>query len=606
MWSPPPNLPGSEWADQYRIISAPSPQPGKWDTNTAPYQREILNCISDRRVERIVCMMSSQVGKTEILNNAIGYFIHLDPCSMLVFQPSDGKAKEYSKERIAPMIRDTAVLKERVFRAKSRASGNTLLWKSFPGGFLALSGANSPSAVASKPIRFLAMDEVDRYNESAGTEGDPVSLAIKRTANFHNRKLLFVSTPGNKGESRIEDLWLESDMRRYHIPCPHCNEMIDLKFGQIRWDEGKPETALYECQKCTALFDDKRKLEYLQKGKWIAEKPFKKTAGFHLNELYSPWRKWAEVVEDFLKKRNKPEDLKTFVNTSLGETWEVKGEAPDWERLYDRREQYTIGTVPKGVYLLTAGCDVQQNRIEIEVIGWGKNLESWSIQHKVFYGDTSTNEPWDELAEYIGTLFPGHDGMEFPISMVAVDSQFNTQHVYNWVRKFTPDRVVAIKGRDKMATIVGRPHLVDVTFMGQTIKDGCSYWPVGVSLLKSEVYGFLKNRKTKDGSLPYGFCHFPEHEEEYFKQLTAESLVFTKKAKGSARYEWKKNRERNEILDCRVYARAAAHIFGIDRFEDHHWDEVMGAMIAASKIRKKSEVQASTEAETPRKKTGYL
>jgi len=312
----------------------------------------------------------------------------------------------------------------------------------------------------------------------------------------------------------------------------------------------------------------------LKKGKWIAENECNGKAGFHLNELYSPWRSWKEIVEDYLEAKDNPEQLKTWVNTSLGESWEQKGDAPEYKRLYDNRESYTIGKVPDGGILLTAGVDVQKDRLELEVVAWGKNKESWSIDYRVISGDTATSKPWDLLTRVLNEQFTHANGGLLPIKMMAVDSGYNTQHVYNWVRKQASNRVMAIKGQDELHTMASTPNFVDITIQGSKIKRGAKVWPLGVNIIKSELYGYLKLEKPVDGEkYPSGYHHFPQYNDDYFKMLTAEHLVL-KKVRGYTHYLWEKFRDRNEALDCRVYARAAAFVVGIDRMTDDQLEDM--------------------------------
>lgn len=328
--APPPRLTVSQWADAYRYLSPEaSAEPGRWDTNRAAYQRGIMDAISDPRAETVVIMSSAQVGKTEIVNNLVGYHIHRDPAPILVIQPTTEMCEAWSKDRLAPMLRDSPELRGRVSEAKAKTSGNTLRQKKFPGGHLAIVGANSAAGLASRPIRILCCDEVDRYPASAGSEGDPVKLGTKRTATFWNRKVILVSTPTTAGVSRIEKAFLESDQRHFFVPCPHCGDAQRLRWPQVKWTDGDPLSARYHCIACGAGWTDAERWAAVRKGEWVAEAPFTGTAGFHLNELYSPWRCMAETVRDFLDAKSRPDMLKTWVNTALGETWQEQGDAPD-------------------------------------------------------------------------------------------------------------------------------------------------------------------------------------------------------------------------------------------------------------------------------------
>jgi phage terminase large subunit GpA-like protein len=359
--TPPPELTISDWADANRRLSSEaSAEPGRWRTSRAEYQRGIMDAISDARVETVVVMSSSQTGKTEAQLCAVGYHIDRDPAPIMVVMPTERDAETWSKDRFSPMARDTPCLVGRIADPKSRDGTNKILHKRFPGGHLTIVGANAPSGLASRPIRLLFCDEVDRYPFSAGAEGDPVNLAKKRTVTFWNRKIVLVSTPTIRGASRIETAYAESDQRQFRVPCPACGTEQVLIWGQVTWDKApdgshRPETARYACIDCNAAWTDEVRWAAVSKGRWVATRPSAGIAGFHLNEIYSPWVRLEAMVRGFLSaKAGGDEAMKTFVNTSLGETWMETGEAPDWQRLADRRESWSPGTVPERGLFLTA------------------------------------------------------------------------------------------------------------------------------------------------------------------------------------------------------------------------------------------------------------
>lgn len=556
----------SEWADRNRRLSAEaSAEPGKWDTSRAEYQRGIMDAVSDPTVESVVVMSSAQVGKTEIINNVIGFHIDQDPAPMLLLQPTLEMALAWSKDRLAPMLRDTPALAGKVADARARDSGNTLLHKTFPGGHITMAGANSPASLASRPIRIVLADEVDRFPVSAGSEGDPVSLAKKRSTTFWNRKLVLVSTPTIAGSSRIETAYEASDQRRYFVPCQHCGEAQALDWANVKWVD--PADAAYCCAECGVLWTDAERWQAIRKGEWRGTAEFAGTAGFALSELYSPWVRLSEMVRSFLAAKGHPEMLKTWINTSLGQTWRDKGEAPDWEILAGRREDREPGSVPAGGLFLTAGADVQKDRIEVSVWAWGRGRESWLVEHRVIDGDTSRPEVWERLSELLSDTWAHESGVEMGLQRMAVDSGYATQEVYAWARG--RPNVMVIKGRDSGAAAVGTPTAVDVTTGGRKIKRGAKLWPVCVSMLKSQLYGWLRQVRPDEGAddFPPGYVHLPRIGEEYIKQLCAEQLVTLK----NGRREWQKLRDRNEALDCRVYAHAAAIAVGLDRFAEKHW-----------------------------------
>ena len=547
--TPPPKLTVSEWADTYRRLSPESSaEPGQFRTTRAEYQRGIMDAVNDPRVERVVLMTSAQIGKTAVLENVIGYFISQDPSPILVLQPTLEMGQSFSKDRLSTMLRDTPILRGMVKDPRARDSGNTMLHKTFDGGHITITGANSPANLASRPIRILLCDEVDRYPASAGSEGDPVNLAMKRTSTFWNRKLILTSTPTIKGLSRIEHAFEASDQRRYHVPCPECGEHQVLAWSGIQWDEGKPETAHYVCQACGCCIEERHKTAMLLAGKWIADAPFAGTAGFHLNELYSPWRHWSDVAVDFLQaKAGGTEMLKTWVNTSLGESWEDQGDAVEPTGLMARLEDYTRADIP--VLAITAGADVQKDRIECSIVAWGSGEEAWLLEHAILPGDTARPEVWSDLHDLLADHVP---------DAVAIDSGFNSSAVYAFAeRRRFAYAIKGVSGFDK-------PVVEDSTKRARRLRNrrkigGSPVQLVGVDQAKVIVHSRL--RIVAPGP---GFIHFSDAagaDDEYFAQLTAEKLV-VKHRMGRASQEWVQQRPRNEALDAFVYALAALRLSG--------------------------------------------
>ena len=585
---PPPKLTLSEWADEHFRLSAESAaEPGRW--RTLPYQRGIMDAFTDPKVTQVSCMKSARVGWTKIVNALVGYHLHQDPCPVLVVQPTVEDAKGYSKEEIAPMLRDCPELARIVLEdaedAGPKDSGNTILHKKFPGGVLSLVGANSGTGFRRVSRRVVLFDEVDAYPASAGADGDQIKLGIQRSAYYWNRKIGAGSTPLVAGASRIELMFLEGDQRRFFVPCPSCAHMAPLVFqGEqghaLTWPEGQPQLAFFTCQKNGCVIEHKDKRAMLDAGEWRPcqwdskakewkPREFTGHASFHIWAAYScaPQHKWADVAEAFLEAKDNPERLKTFVNTWLGETWKERGEAPDWERLYGRRESYPIGTVPAGVVVITGGLDVQKDRFVYEITGWGVGRESWSIDAGVLPGDPANEDDWKAVDELLSRTYPAPDGALMPIRTLAVDSGYQTNAVYTWSRRYPLTRVIACKGVPTARTIIGAPSKVDVTAGGRRV--GYKVWPVGVDMAKDELYGWLGLKHPVDGQpAPSGYCHFPEYDQEFFKQLTAEQLVPRDTRNGFKVYEWQKipGRE-NHWLDCRVLARAAAALVGLDRMK---------------------------------------
>ncbi len=552
---PPPLLTVSKWADSYRKLSPESSaEPGQWKTSRAEYQREIMDSLSNKETEIIIVMSSAQVGKTELINNIVGYFIDYDPSPIMLLMPTLDLAQSYSKKRLAPMIRDTPVLRNKVKDAKSRDSDNTLLEKGFPGGYIALTGANSPTGLSSRPIRILLADEVDRFPTSAGIEGDPLSLAEKRTKTFWNKKKFFVSTPTEAGISRIDKEFDDSSKEEWCLPCPVCGKLQPLKWAQIHFED-----ITHECKFCG---DRCNEFEWKAgKGKWIAKYPERiKKRGFHLNALASPWERWNNIIEEFkLAKKNGPETLKTWVNTTLGEVWQDdEGEGADNDDLTARREHY-ITEVPRKVILLTAGVDVQDDRLEIEVVGWGVGKESWGIQYQVFWGDPGQKVVWNILDEYLLKTFWFDENEGLVISSACVDSGGHyTTEVYRFCKAREHRRVYAIKGVGGY----GKPFISKVS---RNNRERTALFSLGVDTGKESILTRLNIQEEG----PY-YCHFPiesdrGYDENYFKALTSEKKVLRYK-KGVPTYEWvkKKSGIRNEALDLRNYANAAFEILNPD------------------------------------------
>ncbi len=544
VWAPPPTLTVSQWADLYRRLSPEaSAEPGQWQTDRAPYLRGVMDAVSDASVETVVVMSSAQVGKTEVINNVIGYHVHQDPSPILAVLPTLELAEAYSKDRLAPMVRDTTVLTALIADARSRDSGNTLLHKRFAGGHITLAGSNSPASLASRPVRLVLCDEVDRFPVSAGAEGDPVNLARKRATTFWNRKFILTSTPTIKGASRIEAAFEASDQRRYHVPCPHCEAMQPLAWNRLRWPEGEPELARYVCVDCGAEIDHVHKRTMLARGEWVAAAPFRGTAGFHLSELYSPWRSWGQMARDFLDAKRLPETLKTWINTALGEPWEEDGEAVDDAGLLARREGYTLEDLPREVRLVVAGIDVQDDRLEVVLLGAAAD-ELWVLGHVVLWGRPAEALVWRDLDQLLARRYGQH-----AVSCVALDSGgHNAAAVYAYARQRAARRVYAIKGVAGM----GKPAVSRGSKVG---REQVRLFLLGVDTLKAALMGRLKVAEPGPG-----YIHFPgDLEDEWFAQLTAEKMV-RRWVRGQMRIEWVKQRQRNEALDCMVYAMAALHI----------------------------------------------
>ena len=508
-----------------------------------------MDAISDPLVREVVVMKSAQVGWTELLLNVIGYHVDQDPAPILLIQPTLEMAEAFSKDRLAPMLRDTPALRDKVADPRSRDSGNTLLHKVYPGGRLTIAGANSPAGLASRPIRVVLFDEVDRFPMSAGAEGDPITLGIKRSATFWNRKVLLGSTPTIKGSSRIEVAFEQSDQGFYFVPCPHCAEFQRLVWANVRWPEGRPDLAVYVCAHCGATIDESHKADMIAAGEWRSTRPSTGIAGFHISELYSPWSTWAGMAEAFLRAKALPDTLRAWINTALGETWEERGSTVEAGDLVARRESYGTDAIPSGVQVVTAGVDVQDDRLEVSVYGFGRLEEAWRLEHRVLRGDPASPVLWDELDDVLRRTYRTDDGRELGIEAACVDSGGHyTEQVYRFCQARKRRRVWAIKG-----AAGARPVWPKKPGRGRGVR--VDLFLVGVDTVKDVLLG----RLSKVAEPGPGYIHFDRAvDEDYLEQLTAETVVY-RVSQGRRVRQWQPRRTglRTEALDCTVYAYAA-------------------------------------------------
>ncbi len=564
-WEVPPRLNVADWADEYRRLSPESSaEVGRWRTSRAEYQREPMNAINDPAVRKVVLRFSSQTGKSEILNNTLGYFMHYDPSPILFIQPTEDDVRAYSQDRVAPMIRDTPVLSERVADAKSRDSGNTIMYKKFTGGYVQFLGANVPSKLASRPIKVVLADEIDRYPISAGKEGNPLALAEVRQTTFWNAKTVVCSTPTIEGASAIDREYEGSSQHELNLACPHCGEFQPLEWSGIKFNhfkeqerdggENKFELLGYACKYCGCI-DSEIKWKR-QPIKWVARHPeVTKVKGYQLNALISPWKTWHSLVDDFLTAKKDPEKLKVFVNTMLAQSWAEKSDL-DFNELLAKRRQYYNCNIPRDVVALTLGVDTQDNRLEYELVGWSKGHVSWGIKYGIILGDPAQPEPWEQLDKIIDAAYVREDGLQLHIMATCVDSGgHKTDEVYKYCKSRFYKNVFAIKGQ-------GGTGIPFVKIPKKPNDAGAFLFIVGVDVGKDTLMSRLKvNYETEQG-----FCHFPMegdrgYDEEYFKGLTSERKV-TKYVKGVARIAWEKISEhaRNEPFDLRIYATVAFEI----------------------------------------------
>lgn len=554
--APPPPLTCSQWADQYRYVAS-GPFPGRWSTDRTPYLREPLDCITDPAVEEIVIMKPTRVGATEgVINNALGFYMHYDPCQMLYVQTSLEEGRKYSGEILMPLIDATPVLRERVSREKIKKSKQTQLHKTFPGGNLAIVGAKSPKGFRMVSKRIVICDDIDGYE--ANKEGDVVGLARGRAKDYWNKKIILVSNPTTEGISRIHNAFLASDQRYRHVPCPHCGAYQVLKFGGkdddygLKWTDTHSEV-WYVCEHCHAKIYEYQKIEMDKLGEYRAEAPFHGIAGFHLNPLLCAWHPWADFRKEFLACEGNPYKLMVFVNQWLGEVWKENADSKlDADILYSRRENYSA-EVPGGVMVLTAAADVQDYRVEIEIRGWGPGEESWIIEHKIINGRLLEEKIQGILDDYLLRTWRHESGILMGLSRVAIDSGGHyTSQVYEFCKARESRGVYAVKGSSNQKG--------DVLDGKITRRKDAVFQMVGVTACKDILYGRLSNTGSDSGRI-----HFPMSlDKEFFKQYFAEKL---KVYKSSRAYELMPGR-RNEAIDLHSYNLAALRLYNPD------WDDL--------------------------------
>ena len=553
--APEPALLVSDWADSYRVLPDHSAEPGAWRTSRIPYAREIMDCLSVANpIERVVLQKGGQLGGTEIGLNFIGFCIHHAPGVMMLVMPTLDAVKRNTTARIDPMIAASPVLAELVVEPRAREPGNSQFKKIFPGGQLVMVGCGSGVGLRSTPVRFLMLDEVDAFLGSVGSDGDPVALAIQRTVTFRGRRKIFLcSTPTLKNYSRIEKAYLESDQRRYEVPCPRCGGYAPIEWAQIEWPEGKRPLAHRVCPQCQGTAEEREKPAMLAAGRWVATSEGDgRTAGFHISTLYSPFETWGEIAVEHGQVHKDPPRLQVWTNNKLGETWEDQaGESVEPDSLMARREDWGE-LLPPAVVLLTAGVDVQKDRIEIQVTGWGRDEESWVVAYVVLWGDPSGPRLWSDLDAYLRTTFPHSRAVpDLTIRAVSVDTGGHyTQAAYEFTRTRLGRRIWGIKGRGGMGVPVWprRPT--------KLAKNKGVLFPIGVDAAKDVLFARLKLTEPGPGRI-----HFSkDRDAEYFRQLTSERVI-TRYERGRPIRSWhlKREGERNEVLDCTVYGLAALH-----------------------------------------------
>ena len=571
---PPENLTVDEWADKYRVLPDTSAEAGPWRTSRTPYLQEPMRAFTDPNIHRLVMVAAAQVGKSELELNIIGYIMAQDPGPILYILPGEADGKKFSRQRIAPMIRACKVLRNKVADVKSRDGGNTILQKMFPGGSLTITGSNSAPALASMPIRYVLGDERDRWADSAGTEGDPWELAQARQITFYNRKAVEVSTPTIKGSSKIETSYYLGTQERWVHQCPNCGEYSEINFETIRFQRLKKivnNKEVYSvkidghvCPACGFTFSQDQMRR--QPAKWQAENPEALQKGirsFWLTAFASPWLTWESIILDVIQNENDPEKLKAVYNTKLGKLWEHRDVNQTDEELLERLEDYDA-ELPDGVLCLTCGVDTQDDRLEYEVVGWGKHGESWGIKKGYIMSAPDLPETWERLDDVIDRNYTFKNGQALAIGITLIDSGGHfTQTVYEQCRRRKEKRVFAIKGRGGEGIPIVSPA------KRVAIRDNkrvtCWLYSIGVDAGKATIYA---NVQVQTPGPKY--CHFPKGDDRgydinYFNGLISERMV-KQKAVSGFKWKWEKlpGHRRNEALDCRNYALAGVKILDPD------------------------------------------
>ena len=576
---PPEDLTVSQWADKNRrLTSESSAEVGKWRTSRTPYMFDILDSFTDPLIEHIVVVAASQVGKSETINNMVGYSIDQDPGPILLIQPTIDDVKRYSEMRIAPMIRETRCLKRKVADPKSRDAANTKRQKSFPGGVLVMTGSNVAHDLSSMPIRYVFGDERDRWATSAGSEGDPWELAVARTRTFYNKKMVEVSTPTVKGASAIENSYNLGTMERWKTQCPHCGEYVEITFDNIRFEYEAAEKGdkkifhitelFYVCPECGGISDEHTMKS--QPAKWVATVPearkHHKTRSFWLTAWVSPWATWESIILQFLQAGTDSAKLQVVYNTQFGELWEERGDMASEDDVMARREVYEA-EVPDGVLLLTCGVDTQDDRLEYEVVGHRRYGETWGIKKGVILGRPDTEEVWERLDEVLSHKYKFKSGVSLQISLTFIDEGGHfTQEVRQHCLARQYDHVFAIKGANRPdIPYTAPPKKQKIVVNGKVIGQVWVY-EIGVNAGKQKIVDNL--RVQSPGA---NYCHFPlrdDYGKQFFKQLMSEHLAYVPKLKHP--WQWQKipGHERNEAFDIRNYNLAACEILSPD------WDAI--------------------------------
>lgn len=550
---PPPTLTVDQWADACRQLPPTASEPGPWKTERAPYLRGIMEALSPYSpYKKVVLLKAAQIGASETANNWLGHIVSVNAAPVLVVYPKEEVAKRWVKTKFWPMLESTPSLQDKIIHPNKKGSGNTWSYQAFPGGYLAIASASSGKELRSLNVCYVVLDEVDAYPKEVGQDGDPIELAYARTITYPNKRKLFVlSTPLIKGHSPSEAFFLKSDQRRYFVPCPFCNGEQTLVFEQLQWELDEyerpiPDSMVYECEHCKKHIPERYKTEMVEAGTWQATAVSKdpELIGFHINALYSPWVSFSELAYKYLDTTHDPAKLRPFVNLYLGEPFEeILPEATTTAEL--KTHLQSLKALPEKVLFLTAGVDVQKDRLVSSVIAWGAGYTSWVMDYRIFLGNPAEEAVWQRLDRYLRQPWQHELNITLNITRVFIDSGYLTDRVYEFVSSRLQQQCFAIKGSSLNAQpIVTVPKKIKG-------RPGVRLYQIGVDSAKSLIHSRLK---LKRGEL--GYIHFSDKlPEEYYEELCSEYPI---EKNGRIQWQKKKKGDRNEALDCFVYALAAA------------------------------------------------
>lgn len=581
-----------EWADTYRMLPDNSAEHGKWHTSRVPPAREPMLAISDPETQEVSIMSCIQLLKTELMINTALFYIHQEPSPIMYVAPKSDIGKAWSKERFQKSVNATPEVRD-LMSHNRRDQGNTILQKQFPGGQISIVSARNPDDLAMRACRIMLFDECDKYPANVGSdgagggEGDAIAVAWGRATTYGKKaKKIVACSPTVENRSRIEAEFKNGSQESFHQECPNCGKSKCLEWDDVHipvdeeTGEMLPDDAHILCSGCGHAWSEGERIESIDKGYYVAKFPERKHhRSFRVTSLSHPWTPVPVLAREFVDAQGRPEMLKAFYNTRMARTWREKGDQPDWQRLYETRDTYEIGVVPKGGLRLYMGMDIQKNGAYYEVVSYGRKRRSWSIEAGFLEGNINDDDFREKIKSHWNRSWKNYRGIEMQPEIINVDTGYEAHAVYSLIRESGNDRVRAVKGdkEGRMRQPVGVPTVVDINYSGQRIARGLMLYHVGSGMIKRETYSWLGLTKPTDekiaagGKWPTGFCHFPQYEEEFFKSLTGEQCILQVNKQGFEVYIWEKIRERNDFLDCRVYARAGSIMDQLDRFEDKEW-----------------------------------